>query len=202
MKPYFPRRKEQNQVKGRFAPRIPKSKKEESEFASGKKDILVCKKCHAVYWYKSWHHRLEDYPRLKQSKRVKFVLCPACQMILDRKYEGEIVLKNVPAVFREDIKTLAKNYGKRAEEIDPMDRIISLQEIRAQKETARREEKRKVPASKRGFDNLKDIRILTTENQLALRLAKKISQVFRGRLSSSISHSHQEDTVRIEISFK
>ncbi|TET84808.1 MAG: hypothetical protein E3J36_00430 [Candidatus Nealsonbacteria bacterium] len=167
--------KSERQIKGKFRPRRPKSRKEEAEFGPGKIDILVCKKCGAFYWYKSWKARLSDYPELKQSKRIKFVSCPACQMIKDKKYEGEIILEAVPKDFKEDIENLAKNYGKRAIVADPMDRIIKITQ-----------EKEK-------------IRILTTENQLAVRIAKKIKQSFGGEIK--ISYSHQEDVVRIRIKF-
>lgn len=168
----------ERQIKGKFRPRQSKSRKEEAEFGPGKKDILVCRKCGAFYWHKSWRARLADYPELEKSGQIKFVLCPACQMILDKKYEGEIVLEAVPEKFKKDIKTLVKNYGKRAFEKDPMDRVISIKETKE-----------------------KYIRILTTENQLAVRLAKKINETYGGKLRLSISYSHREDVARARIRF-
>ena len=188
----------ERQIKGKFRPRRPKSRKEEAEFGPGKEDILICKKCGAFYWYKSWYHRLGDYPELKQSKQIKFILCPACQMIKDKKYEGEIVLEAVPSNFKEDIKILAENYGKRAIEADPMDRIISTREREVKRVTAKR---KRGATSRKEFKGLKDIRILTTENQLAKRLAKKINEIYGGKLTVSISHSHKEDVARIRIRF-
>lgn len=198
MKQHYPGKKQQNKIKGKFQPKVPKSKKIEQEFGQGKIDILICKKCGAVYWYKSWHHRLQDYPKLKETKNVKFVLCPACQMVKDKKYEGEIILKNVPESFKDSIKALIKSYGKRATEIDPMDRIISVKEKRVRRVTSQR---KRGAASRKEFKDLRDIRILTTENQLAQKLAKKINETFGKKLSPSISHSHIEDVVRIKITF-
>lgn len=198
MKQYIPRKKEQRQIKGKFNPRRQKPRKEEAEFGPGKIDTLICKKCGAVYWHKSWHHRLSDYPELKRSKRLKFTLCPACQMVLDKKFEGEIILENVPEHFKNNIKTLAKNYGARASGLDPMDRIISIKERRAQRVTARR---KRGATFRKEFEGSRDIRILTTENQLAKRLAKKINEIHGGKLKVSISHSHEEDVSRIKITF-
>ena len=195
---HFPYRKEESQIKGKFAPRRPASKKEEAEFGKGEKDILVCKKCGAFYWYKSWHHSLLDYPELEEEKRIKFVLCPACKMILEKKYEGEIILKGVPEDFKEEIKRLIKNYGERAFRKDPMDRIISLRERKISRASA---EERRRAGSRKEVEGGREIRVLTTENQLAIRLAKKINRVFGGKLKTSISYSHQEDTVRIIINF-
>jgi len=164
------------QIRGKFTLRRPKSRKEEAEFGPGKIDYIICPQCGCVYFDKSWHHSLEqDFKRLKETKNIQFRICPACQMIKDKKYEGEITLEAVPKEFEEDIKNLAKNYGKRAIEADPMDRIIKITQ-----------EKEK-------------IRILTTENQLAVRIAKKIKQSFGGEIK--ISYSHQEDTVRIKVRF-
>ena len=190
--------KSERQIKGKFRPRRQKPRKEEAEFGPGKIDVLVCKKCGAVYWYKSWHHRLSDYPQLKQSKNLKFVSCPACQLIKDKKYEGEIVLEAVPQNFKEDIKVLAENYGKRAFAADPMDRIISIRERRIKRVTAKR---KRGATSRKEFKDLRDIQILTTENQLAKRLAKKINEIYGGKLIVSISHSHKEDVARIRIKF-
>ncbi len=190
--------KSERQIKGKFRSRRPKSRKEEAEFGPGKIDILVCKKCSAFYWYKSWHPRLSDYPELKQNKRIKFVLCPACQMIKDKKYEGEIILEAVPKDFKEGIKNLAENYGKKAFSKDPMDRIVSIEEKRVKRVTAKR---KRGATSRKEFKGLEDIRILTTENQLAVRLARKINEIYGGKLSLTITHSHREDVTRIRIKF-
>jgi len=188
--------KSERQIKGKFHPRRQKQKKEEQEFSPGKIDILVCEKCNSFYWYKSWHAYLKDYPKLKETKRIKFVLCPACQMIKDKKYEGEIILENIPETFKKDIKILAENFGKRAMIEDPMDRIISIKEEKVKRVTSKR---KRGATSRKDFKNLLNIQILTTENQLAQRLAKKINETFGGELS--ISHSHLEDVIRARIRF-
>ena len=155
---------------------FPKSRKEESEFGEGKKDILICKKCNAVYWYKSWHHRLDDYPYLSEKKNLKFVLCPACQMIKEKKYEGELIVENVSPKVRKEIINTVKNMGEEAFRRDPQDRIISIKESNG---------------------NSKRIRILTTENQLAVRIGKKIARTFKGKLN--IRYSKKESTARIKV---
>ena len=179
--------------------KLPREKREEQEFGPGKIDYLICPECHCVYFDKSWHHSLEqDIKRFKEEKQVKFQLCPACQMIKDGRFEGEIIIENVPEQFREDIKKLAKNFGKRAFGIDPMDRIISFQEKTVKRPSTQR---KKGASSRKEFEGLKDIQILTTENQLAVRLAKKIDEIFGGKPKTSISYSKEEDIVRIKISF-
>lgn len=199
MKKYIPTREDRSQIKGKFHPRRQKSKKEEAEFGPGKIDYLICPKCYCVYFDKSWHHSLdEDIKRLKDTKRIQFQVCPACQMIKGKKYEGEIILENIPGELKEDIKILAKNFGERAFGKDPMDRIISIEERRVGRVGARR---KRGASSRKEFKGLRDVRILATENQLAVRLAKKINEVYGGKLSREISHSHTEDTVRVKIQF-
>lgn len=163
--------KSQRQRKGSFQPRVPKSKKEEQEFGPGQIDIILCKKCGAVYYYKSWHHRLEDYQKLSEDKRIKFALCPACQMIKDKMYEGQVILKNVPPDKKEEILNLVKNVGERAFKRDPLDRIIEIK------------------------DKNEEVEILTTENQLAASIGKQIKRAFKGNLE--IKWSHQESVTRV-----
>ena len=155
---------------------FPKSKKEESEFGKGREDILLCRGCNAVYFYKSWHHKLEDYPKLKESKRLKFTLCPACRMIKDKKFEGEVFLEDIPEKFKKEVINTIKNVGKEALRKDIQDRIISIYEIGRRK-----------------------IRVLTTENQLAVRIGKKIKDSYPSKIE--IQHSKKESTVRIKVIF-
>jgi len=160
-------------TKSTFQPRVPKSRKEDQEFGPGQTDLMLCSQCRAVYYYKSWHHRLENYQKLSEDKRIKFTLCPACQMIKDKKYEGLVSLKEVSQDKKEEILKLVKNVGERAYQRDPIDRIIEIRD--------------------RNRD--RDIEILTTENQLAVSIGKQIKRAFKGHLE--IQWSHQESTVRV-----
>lgn len=197
MKPYIEPQKGEAQSRGKFQIRLPRAKKEEAEFGPGKIAVLICKTCQAVYFYKNWHRRLEEFPREK-SKDIKFTLCPACQMVKDKKFEGEIILENVPEKFKESVKRLAVNFGKRAWEADPMDRIISIKEEKIKRAPA--SEKRGA-LSRKEFEGKTYLRILTTENQLAKRLAKKINEVYGRKLEIKITHSLKEDTSRVKIKF-
>jgi hypothetical protein len=152
---------------------FPKSKKEEQEFGKAKKDIFVCKACNCFYWYKSWHHSLDDYPELKETKDIKFTLCPACRMIKEKKYEGEILLENV-SDKKEEIENLISNFSEIAFDRDPMARIISIEEVA------------------KGM-----LRVLTTENQIAKKLAKKIAKAYKGKIF--ITYSKRESTIRIRV---
>jgi len=58
-----------------------------------------------------------------------------------------------------------------------MDRIINIRETKGK------------------LAKTSDIEILTTENQLAVRIGKKLKKTFKGKLE--IKHSHEESTTRV-----
>lgn len=198
MKFYHSREKKRVRVKEKFSFRAPRTKKEEQEFGAGKTDILVCKICGVFYWYKSWHHNLANYPRLNESKQVKFTLCPACQMIKNKKFEGEIILKNVLPNLKKEILALVKNYGERAVKKDPMNRIISVKESKIKRSGAKGG---RGGVLGKAIAESVNIRILATENQLARRLAKKINEICGRKFFVAIADSNREDVARITIDF-
>lgn len=145
--------------------------------------LVICEKCDAVYYKKSWHHNLRHHKDLKENLPVKFSLCPACEMIKNRQFEGEIIIKNIPIKIKNDLIDLAKTFSKRAFERDPMDRLIAVKETK------------------------EGIIITTTENQLAVKLAKKIKETFKparagGKAELKIIYSPTpSDVVYIRLTF-
>jgi NMD protein affecting ribosome stability and mRNA decay len=159
---------------GKAAPRRQKSVKEEAELGPGRKELIFCSGCGIVYYHKSWHSRFEDWPHLNEGKAVRFVLCPACQMIKNGLYEGELAISGLKSQEqKEEIKRSLKNAGELANARDPLDRIIEIRE------------------------KSDSLIVHTTENQLVVRLAKKIKLTFGGKME--ISHSHEEDIIRVKV---
>lgn len=156
---------------------IERSKKEEQEYGRGQKDIVICEDCGAVYYYKSWHHNLRDYKHLSQDKRVDFALCPACKMIRDKTFEGQVVFLNVPRECKDEMINNIENTGGRAQKRDPMDRIISIK--------------------KRG----NRIEVLTTENQLARNIARQVTRAYK-KFKSDINWSEGGSVARIVVRFQ
>lgn len=159
--------------------KLPKSQHEVEEF-KGKKVIILCEKCGIAYYKKSWHHRLEGFKSLEkkpEKKLVGFMLCPACQMIKNKQYEGIIIIKNIPPKFNRELERLINSYGQRAYERDPLDRVISIKKSGSVWE------------------------VTTTENELANRLAKKIKETFY-KIKPRISFSSEpSDAAYIKIDF-
>lgn len=196
---HFTFRKQFDAIRGYLKPRGPQTKKDEQEYGPGKTNILVCEKCQAFYWYKSWHRNLQGYPKLNENKNIKFTICPACQMIKNKQYEGEILMYNVPSEMVTGIRKLIDGYGQRAFENDPMDRVISVTHKKIKRVT---DENKRGAESRKEFQNKSILEIRTTENQMAKRLAKKINEVYRNKFDISISNSKREDAARIELTFK
>lgn len=173
---------------------VPRSKKEEREFGKAKKEFIMCPVGKEIYYDKSWHHSLEDWKHLKlarpghsggEDKNIKFRLCPAHQMIKDKKWEGEVVIEGTPLRKKAEMIKLIENIGKRAYERDPMDRIINIKT---------KSEKLKTK------EEIFNFNITTTENQLALSVAKEVASAFRDlKFKKEIKWSHNEDFVRIKL---
>lgn len=167
--------------KGSGKPRFPKSKSvaRSDEFGKVKGGVEVCKICWNVFFKKEWHHpntKLYEEKALK-GKKVRFVVCPADKMVAKGLYEGEIRIQKVPEKFEAELLNLITNYGERALKRDPQDRIIDIKKVKA------------------GFV------ITTTENQIAVRLAKKIKSVFN-KVELTIGHSADpNEVVRIKALF-
>jgi len=154
-----------------------RSRKEESEFGLAGKEFLKCSDCGIVYFDKSWHHGLfeEKQTHLKENRQFKFTLCPACKMKHNKLYEGELVVKLKAKSYKlkADILNTIKNSDKQGQEWDPLDRILWTEE---------RED---------------GIHFFTSENQLAVKIGKKLKSSFPGS-KLEIKHSG-EDIMRVYI---
>ena len=158
--------------------KIISSRVAEHEFPKGKTGLIFCKDCNAVYYKKSWHRSLRAYKNLREDLAVTFSRCPACEMVKNKQFEGEIIIKNVPEKNSNDLIHLIEAFCHRAYERDPMDRLINLEK------------------TKDGFI------VKTTENQLAVKLAKKIKETFK-KVDYKISYSSSpSDVTYIVLIFK
>ena len=160
---------------------LPLERKEKQEFPRGTKGIMFCSRCGIAYYKKSWHHALEEYKSLPEDAPVKFVLCPACQMIQNKQFEGEVKIKNIPEKEADGVARLVEGYGSRAYERDPLHRVIDIKKNKGERGT--------------------DLLVTTTENQLANKLANKIKDAFnKVRITRSFS-SGPSDVAYITVEF-
>ena len=157
-----------------------KSRHAMEEFGLGRREFIFCPYGEAVYFRKSWHHTRKFFtnpPDFKKEKDIRFRECPAHEMLKNKQYEGEVVVRNVPVAHQKELVGLVKNMGARAERRDILDRILNL----------------KVKG--------RDVRVITSENQLAQKIANKIGEAFKKKIDIKISHAKEEDTMRIRLDF-
>lgn len=149
----------------------PRPRRESEEFGPGKAGFLVCTDCKAVYDKKRWVAGFSGVRDINERKGIAFRRCPACQMIRDRKFEGQVIAEGIPQHRMQDVLVRIRRVGDLAQLRDPLDRIIALR--------------------RRGSR----IELTTTENRLAVRLGKEIRDLVKGKLD--IRWSHEEDVVRV-----
>ncbi len=157
--------------KSQYKNRPTKPEHEMEEFGSGKKGLILCPKCKAAYFGKAWHHSEVNF-KGGEDAPVKFMLCPADAMIKNKQYEGKLVIKNIPKEAAEEIVNLIGNVAESAFAKDPMHRLISLKKVG------------------------NDLVGLTTENELAVSMAKKIKNSHK---KSKITISYSDEPADIAV---
>jgi len=136
--------------------KIPRAKAGVGPHYKAEHSFAVCKKCRSVYQKKAWRHgqgviSLDEARKL----RVSIALCPADQMIERKLYEGELTIEGFSGKSTNELLRLIRAYGDRAFKRDCQHRVIGVERQKGGR-----------------------IRVTTTENQLAAKLAKKIKDVF------------------------
>ncbi len=141
--------------------------------------IAICPECHNMHRKKKWHHTASIVPEHLRGyeDKIRRELCPACKMAKDHTFEGELLLLFVPERCEHDMLHLIRSFGERATEQDPQDRILEVQQL------------------SNGY------RVTTTENQMAVQLAKKIQSAFK-KFEVRIAHSAEPyEVTRIRAEF-
>ena len=153
------------------------SRTEEHEIPKGKLGLTICEICRATYYKKSWRHNLGGYKNFREDLPVHFTVCPACRMIKNHQFEGRIIIENIPVKILSDLNHLAETFCKRAYLRDSQHRLIGIKKTKA------------------------GLEITVTENQLAVKLAKKIKDVFK-KIAMKISYSPKpSDVVYFKLTF-
>lgn len=98
-------------------------------------------------------------------------------MLKNKQYDGEVIIKNVPAKFRQELLNLIKNMGERAMRQDILERVLELKTKNS------------------------ELKVTTSENQLAQKIGRKVKEVFRGRAKTKILRSKEGDTMKLVVDF-
>ena len=161
-----------------YDPEVFKEKNEEHEFPKGAKGILVCTICGALYFKKSWNHQISIEGEKEEAVLIRKTMCPACRMIENKEFEGELIVSNIPKKHFDEVVKIIEDTGVKAYQRDTQHRLIGIQ-----------------------TDN-NSLRATTTENQLAVEMSRKIKDAFKGKVEEKISYSPDpSDAVYIKIVF-
>lgn len=151
-----------------------------NQYGKAERHLVVCKECHNVLFTKEWHRpgvQLSRQIILARKKGVHFILCPACTMKRNGSYEGEIIIERVPVARGAELINLIVNFAATAVARDPQDRVIEIKK------------------RNNGY------RVTTTENELAVKLAKRIHSAFK-KVKVQIGYSREPyEVARVKVVF-
>ena len=125
-----------------------------------KPGTLFCPQCKAISTQKRWFLDDDLYEKLKDDSSAQPTLCPACQQIEKRQYDGEVVLSG-PRVteHKQEVLNLVYNEETRGRESNPLVRLASVE------------------------DRGDSIYILTINQSFAQRLGKAVQAAYGGSLT-------------------
>jgi len=130
----------------------------------------ICPLCGLIYHKKHWERNEELKNRLeREAKKAK---CPSCRKIEDHYPMGILTITgNFLFSHKEEIKNIISNTEKKEILRNPLDRIMSLKEM-------------------------KDKMVIeTTSENLAIALGKALNRAYKGKLN--ISFSQDQKLVRV-----
>lgn len=158
--------------------------KDESRVWNPKHGPAFCIRCRSYYDKRSWKHPTRDtWRELSENgkHKVQFVLCPACKTAKEHLFGGEIVIEHIPEEFVFDLLRLIHRFAEQSEARSTEHRLIAID------------------------GNEKQMTVMTTENQLARRLAQKIAESFKKRafLKAAFSREpYEKEFIRLTFTTK
>lgn len=132
--------------------------------AKGLEKMRICDKCHALYFDKHWHAWKTIRTLANQLRKLdlKEDRCPACKLGEEIKQghgtgAGEVILAGWNTIDeKREILQLVHHIGERATTRDPEDQILKIEDLNTR------------------------FRILTSENQLAVKIGKQVDRARKG----------------------
>ena len=138
-------------------------------------DAQVCGDCKSVYHGQRWHPKEQVAATVKPNGRaVSYTLCPACLKIRDRMPGGIVHMSGgFLSLHREEILNLIRNEGHRAEQVNPLERVMDVETVAT------------------GMD------VLTTNEHLAQRIGKALHKAYNGQ----VNYVFSQDTKLARVSW-
>jgi NMD protein affecting ribosome stability and mRNA decay len=139
---------------------------------AGLKEVAVCERCGAMYHHKRWSK--DAPPSLREFHTTHPVICPACRKIQDRFAEGVLTLRGEFFLHhKEEIINRIRNEEARAVDVNPLERIISIEDL---------------------GDH---VEVSTTTERFAQRIGREIERAYKGKAVYRWS-SGNEKSIRVE----
>jgi NMD protein affecting ribosome stability and mRNA decay len=129
----------------------------------------ICERCGAVYSKRRWTVSSTLSPRrLRTIAAPDATLCPACRLIAEGRFGGEVRVSGAfVADHGDEVERLIRNEAARAAEDNPLARIVRFDRSRA------------------GFT------VRTTTEHLAKRLGQALRKAFDGTVRYRFSHENK-----------
>jgi len=138
-------------------------------------EVKICSQCRSVYHDQRWYLREQVPEEVLKDRQIGYILCPACLKIRDRLPGGVIHLAgSFLAAHKEEILNLIRNEGNRAMAINPLERIIDIQ------------------------NDGTGLEVLTTNEKLAQRIGRALHKAYDG----NIKYRWSEDTKLARVSWE
>jgi NMD protein affecting ribosome stability and mRNA decay len=135
-------------------------------------EVAVCTRCRAVYQRRHWFFDKELFGRSVTQPATRQVICPACQKIEDNYPEGEVVLRgDFLGAHRSEIMNLVSNEEERAKGLNPLERIVRINESNGA------------------------LTVTTTNEKLAQRIGRALQKAYQGE----VSYRWSEDTKYLHV---
>lgn len=134
--------------------------------AKKQKGTRLCDRCEAVFYDGHWHtdpHAAEALKEAKPRNSATTALCPQCTNVMsgegkaDSDFEGQLTLDGLhDGKEKAEILATIRNLARKSAEQDPQDQLIAID------------------------DKGDRVIIATSDNQMAVRMGKKIDEAFKG----------------------
>lgn len=133
-----------------------------------------CKRCGSVYAAGRWYLK-DQAPEMKSEAPVHQTICPACRKQQDKLPGGVLTLSGTfIARHKDEILNLVRNQSSKAQNVNPLERIIDLE----------------------SSDD--EITVITTNEKLAQRIGRALHRAYDGE----IEYQFGEDTKLARVNWR
>lgn len=137
-------------------------------------EVAVCKECRSVYAGQRWELESQAEKDIRDAEKIVYTLCPACQKIRDRMPGGVLTLSGeFLGKHMQEIVNLINNENRESMEINPLERVMSMDEEDG------------------------SLTILTTNEKLAQKIGRSVYKAYSG----NVEYKWSEDRKLVRVNW-